>query len=197
MHGWFIHWARSGIFKRILEKSIEAAVSKLGEPEAFFNDTASSKAPFANFSGKNPTDRSKRGVKKGIIIDMNRIILSILVEAANIHDSNLLMPHIPNIRKFLVGKPKVMSTDSAWDAKELRRNCAKENIALFASTNVRRDKNKRKLRPGGRWRVEQVFGIQQWNRAIKFCWSKTRESFLALCQLSSAIHNFRLAGIFG
>ena len=71
-----------------------------------------------------------------------------------------------------------MATDSAGDAKQLYKDLAKENIELFASTNVRRDKAKKKIRPGGRWRIEQVFGIQQWNRGIKFCWTKTKSSFL-------------------
>ena len=70
------------------------------------------------------------------------------------------MPHIENIKRFL-DRPKVMATDSAWDVKRLRKELAKENLALFASTNVRRDKTKRKLRPGGRWKIEQIFGIQQ------------------------------------
>jgi hypothetical protein len=74
---------------------------------------------------------------------------------------------------------------------------AKKNLALFAATNVKRDKNKQKLRPGGRWKIEQIFGIQQWNGGIKCCWAKTKDSFLAFCQLASAIHNFKLVGIFG
>jgi hypothetical protein len=90
-----------------------------------------------------------------------------------------------------------MITYSAWDVKKLYKDLAKENIALLAATNVRRNKLKRKLTPGGRWRIEQIFGIQQWNRGIKFCWTKTKDSFLGLCQLASAIHNFKLVGVFG
>lgn len=45
--------------------------------------------------------------------------------------------------------------------------------------------------------MEQIFGIQQWSRGIKMCWRKTKESFLVLCQFFSAVHNFRLVGIFG
>lgn len=196
VHGIFRRWVKSGVFEHILIKSIQVAVEKLGNPECFFSDTSSAKAPFAKFGGKNPTDRRKIGIKKGIVIDWNRIILSVLIDAANKHDSNLLMPHLDNIKGFL-NKPKVMATDSAWDVKKLRSDLAKFNITLIAATNVRRDKNKRKLVPKGRWRVEQVFGIQNWNRGIKFCWTKTKESFLAFCQLASAIHNFKLVGIFG
>lgn len=196
IHGRFRQWIRSGTFERILNASIGAAIKKWGEPQCFIYDTASAKSPFAQFGGKNPTDRSKLGIKKGIVIDWNRIILSISIDPANRHDSKLLMPHLSSLKKFLE-KPKVMITDSAWDVKKLYIALAKENMALHAATNVRRDKTKRKLKPGGRWRIEQIFGIQQWNRGIKFCWTKTKDSFLGLCQLAAAIHNFRLCGIFG
>lgn len=196
VHGRFRSWIKSGVFFEILKQSIDAAVKHLGLPECFFSDTSSAKSPFAKFGGKNPTDRAKNGVKKGIIIDWNRIVLSVIIDAANTHDSKLLLPHLQHIKRFL-DSPKVLATDSAWDAQHLRSTLAKDNIALFASTNIRRDKTKRRLRPGGRWRVEQIFGIQQWNRGIKFCWTKTKESFLGLCQLASAIHNFKLVGIFG
>ena len=196
VHGRFRIWVKSGIFDAILLKSVDVAIHFLGAPESFFSDTSSAKAPFAKFGGKNPTDRSRNGIKKCLVIDWNRIILSIIIDSANKHDSKLLIPHIKNIQRFL-DKPKVIATDSAWDVKKLRKELAQLNLALHASTNVRRDKYRKKVYPKGRWKIEQIFGIQQWNRGIKFCWTKTKDSFLALCQLASAIHNFRLVGIFG
>jgi putative transposase len=196
VHGRFRSWIKAGVFEKILNKSIDFAIQHLGTPACFFCDTSSSKAPLAKFGGKNPTDRRKNGVKRGIVIDINRVILSILIESANRHDSKLLIPHIPYLKKYL-DKPKVMSTDSAWDIEKIRKELALHNLALHASTNVRRNKNKRKIKSGGRWRIEQVFGIQQWNRGIKFCWAKTKETYLALCQFVSSIHNFKVAGIFG
>lgn len=196
VHGRFMAWIKAGVFKKILYKSIEVAIQKWGEPQCFFNDTSSIKAPFAKFAGKNPTDRGKNGIKKGVVIDWNRIILSILIDSANRHDSNLLLPHLDELSRFL-DKPKPMITDSAWDSKELREELAKSNLALFAATNVRGDKNKQKVIPKGRWKMEQIFGIQHWNRGLKSCWTKTKKYFLALCQLAAAVHNFRLGGVFG
>lgn len=196
IHGRFRRWIKAGVFEKILKKSIIIAIKHLGLPQCFIVDTSSAKAPLANFGGHNPTDRCKNGVKKGIVIDMKGIILSILIDSANRHDSKLLMPHIKHLENFL-DNPKVMTADSAWDIESLRKELAKHNIALHAATNVRRNKEKRKITPGGRWKIEQIFGIQQWNRGIKFCWTKTKESYLALCQFVSSIHNFKLAGIFG
>lgn len=196
VHGRFIVWIKSGIFEKILKRSIRCATKRLGSPKSFFIDTSSVKAPFANFSGKNPTDRAKRGIKKGIVIDMNRIILSIMVHAANKHDARLVLPHAKALKRYLKN-PKVLAADAAFDAKALRRALAQQNLALHSSTNTRRNKSMRRIHSNGRWRIEQIFGIQQWYRGIKTCWNKMHGSFLALCQLVAAIHNFKLAGIFG
>ena len=196
IHSKFMLWAKKGFITHFFAKSIEVAIKYLGEPKAFQSDTSSSKSPFATFGGKNPTDRAKNGVKRGIVIDWKGIILSVIIDSANRHDSQLLTPHIENIKHFF-GKPMVLATDSAWDVEELRKIFAAYNVALFAATNIRRSKNKKKNRPRGRWRVEQIFGIQQWNRGIKTCWNKTKCAFLAMCHFASAIHNFKLAGIFG
>ncbi len=122
--------------------------------------------------------------------------MSIFIDPANTHDSKLFLPHVENIKHFLE-TPKVITADSAWDSAPLREKLARLNLALLASTNVRRDKTKKKHNPGGRWKIEQIFGIQQWNRGIKFCWNKSKNYFLALCQFASAINNFKLIGIFG
>lgn len=51
--------------------------------------------------------------------------------------------------------------------------------------------------PRGRWKIEQIFGIQQWNRGIKICCTKTAEAFLALCQFASGVQNFNTTRVFG
>ena len=49
-------------------------------------DTSYSKSPLATvWSGKNPTDRGKRGIKKSIIVDKNGAPLAVHVGAGNTH----------------------------------------------------------------------------------------------------------------
>ena len=197
VHRWFTLWVKQGVFSKILELSIDFSLKRLGSPECFIADTTSSKSPFAKFANISPVDRRKYGIKKSVIIDWNKIIFSIILDSANTHDSKMLLGHIPNIKKHIKEKTVVMLADSAFDVKKLRKNCIKNNIALYASTNVRRNKNKQKIYPKGRWKIEQVFGMQQWLRGIKFCWTKLKNNFLAFCQFAASIHNLRLAGILG
>ncbi|NBQ17727.1 IS5 family transposase [bacterium] len=193
IHGRFRQWIKDGVFNEIFFTSIKSAISKYGEPECFYTDTTSIKAPHANFGGKNPTDRKKNGVKKSIVCDKNRVVLSLLISSANTHDVNLLIPHLENLTQYVkTNNPKVMITDSAWDSEKIRSALAKENIALLAATNPRRDKHKKKYSPSGRWVIEQIFGILHWKRGIKFCWTKTKESFLSLSLLACSAYNFQL-----
>ncbi len=196
---WYsMRWARNGIFEKILQISVEIAMECLGPIKCFLTDASSSKAPFANFGGKNPTDRAKQGIKKSLVIDYNRIILSVIVDAANVHDSKLLLPHAKMLCKFVSPKKAIsMLADAAFDVEFLRRELVKHNIVLLASSNLRRSRNRTPYKSHGRWRIEQVFGILHWFRGIKTCWAKTKISFLAFCQFASAMHNFRCSGIFG
>ncbi len=100
VHSKFRQCAISGCFEKILQTSIDIAIKKFGSPECFISDTSSAKAPFAYFGGKNLTDRAKNGIKKGVIIDTNSIILSVLIYSANKHDSKLFLPHIQNIKNM-------------------------------------------------------------------------------------------------
>lgn len=198
VHGTLMRWARNGIFEKILQISVEIAMECLGPIKCFLTDASSSKAPFANFGGKNPTDRAKQGIKKSLVIDYNRIILSVIVDAANVHDSKLLLPHAKMLCKFVSPKKAIsMLADAAFDVEFLRRELVKHNIVLLASSNLRRSRNRTPYKSHGRWRIEQVFGILHWFRGIKTCWAKTKISFLAFCQFASAMHNFRCSGIFG
>lgn len=197
VHGWLTKWIKEGVFNDIFHISISKSIEKLGKPECFIIDTSSSKSPFAYFGNINPTDRRKYGIKKSIIIDWNKIILSITLDSANKHDSKLAFIHMNNLKKYIQDGPLVLLADAAFDSKQLSKKFASHNITLHAATNRRRIKDIKIVKPIGRWKIEQIFGMQQWYRSIKFCWCKLKNNYLAFCQFASAIHNFKLSGLFG
>lgn len=100
VHGLFMRWTRSGVFKTILNYQKWKHSSGFDFQEVFI-DTNSIKASLARFSGKSFIDHAKRGVKKGVIIDINLIFLSTLVDAANRRDSKLLEPQLANLEPFV------------------------------------------------------------------------------------------------
>ncbi len=158
-------------------------------------DTISRKAPFANFSGKNPTDRAKRGVKYGILVNRKGAPLFINVTPANMHDSKLLESIIRQMKKSKT--IKIIAANSAFDVKKLYSSSKEKNIALIASFNLRRRKDIHKFNVSHRWIVEQTFGILSWYCGLKICWNKTLESTIAFIEIACSHRLFKMAGIFG
>ncbi len=198
VHGKFRRWIKNGVFEKIMEKAKKLYINSLDKPITWFaSDSSHSKAPLANnWSGKNPTDRGKRGIKRSIIVDINGAPLAVYTGPSNKHDSKLFDQTFYNLKPKKTGFAKIMATDAAYDSQYARRLCKKYDFALLAATNIRRDKNKKKYNPSFRWIVERTFGWQSWFRGLKTCWTKTKNSFLAFLQLVSSVQLFKLGGIF-
>ena len=196
IHRTFRKWIREKVFEKIMyEAQAQYLASQDDNWLWFATDTSFSKAPLAKeWSGKNPTDRGKRGVKKSVVVDKNGAPLAVHVGAANTHDSQLLMLTI-NQLNMTFEKTAIIAADSAYDSKILRKKCSEKNIALISSVNKRRDKKRTSYTPNHRWIVEQTFGIFHWKRGLKTCWTKTQESFLAFVQLVAAERLFKLSRI--
>ena len=195
VHGKFMKWCRLGVFHKMMVKAREYYRKRNSKNNWYAIDSISKKAPLANFSGKNPTDRGKRGIKHIILVDRKGAPLFVNVSAANTHDSKLFEPIISMMRKSK--NTRIVAADSAFDVKRFYKICAKKNIALIVSINPRRKKNVHKFHAPYRWIVEQTLGVLNWSRGIKNCWSKTFESSLAFLQIAASLRLFNMAGIFG
>jgi putative transposase len=198
IHGRFRKWVKLGIFQKIMLTAREYYENVLGVAGIWYaTDTSSSKAPLAvGWSGKNPTDRAKKGIKKSLITDRRGAPLVITVGAANVHDSKFFEQTLHESDFYDEHKLKIMAADSAYDSKKIKKTCMESNFILLASTNKRRDKKKIVFKPLHRWIVERTIGWLHWNRGIKTCWAKSLESYLAFCCLACSIQLFKMAGVF-
>jgi len=194
VHSKYMRWARAGVFEKMLVKAREYYRRRNSTNIWFALDTVIKKAPFAQFGGKNPTDRGKNGIKQATIVDRKGAPLFISVAPANIHDSKTLEPTMKKMRKSK--NVRIMSADAAWDDKESMDYCKKKNFALVASTNMRRSKDKHKFKAPYRWIVEQTFGILSWFRGLKTCWAKTKISALSFAQIARSLRLFEMVRIF-
>jgi len=195
VHGKYMKWVKAGVFKKMLTKAREYYRKRNSKNNWYAFDCISKKAPLALFSGNNPTDRAKKGIKYGLLVDRKGAPLYMKVGAANTHDSKFFPPIINKMRK---GKQvRIIAADSAFDVKELRSICKNKNIALIASPNKRRKKNIHKFNVPYRWIVEQSLGILSWFRGLKICWAKTLESAEGFLHIACSLRLFKMAGIFG
>ena len=183
IHGKFIKWVRSGVFKIFFEKVKKEYELQQEISNWLAIDTSSRKAPFAKFGGKNPTDRAKLGVKIVIAVDRKGVPLFVDVAPANKHDSKLFLPLFQSMKKSK--KVIILTADSAFDVKKLRSFSKEKNIILLTSKNIRRSKDKTRYFPLHRWIVERTFGYFAWWRGLKICYAKTKETFLAFVQIAS------------
>lgn len=198
VHGIFMRWVRNGTFRSIIERARKFYLSQQQEQPIWFAiDASSSKAPYANWSGKNPTDRSKRGIKKNIIIDKHGAPLAISVGPANRHDSYFFKETLDDLLEIETVETKIVAADSSYDAKKLRKIAKQKGYCLYAATNVRRNRSMKKINPNFRWKVEASHSWLNNFRSLKTCWTKTKNAFVALLQLGASVLLFRKGIIFG
>ena len=198
VHGTFMRWVKSGLFIKILERARHYYLSiNTDLPTWFAIDSSSCKAPYAKWSGKNPTDRGKRGIKKNIIIDKYGAPLALSVGPANRHDSCFFKETLDNLVAPKTKSVKIMAADSSYDVKKLRKVAANKGFCLYASTNIRRSRNMLKVKPSFRWKVEASHSWLNNFRSLKTCWTKTKETFLSFLQLGASVLLFRKVIIFG
>jgi transposase len=195
VHGKFMKWCREGIFQKIMVKAREYYRKRNSKNNWYAFDVLSKKAPIAKFSGKNSTDRSKRGIKQGLLVDRKGAPLFVVISSANTHDSKLFLPVITHLKKSK--NTRIIAADSAFDVEKFRKYCKKMNIALIAAPNPRRNKKLHKFNVPHRWIVEQTLGILSWFRSLKICWAKTETSAIAFLQIACSLRLFKMAGIFG
>lgn len=85
-------------------------------------------------TGPNPTDKGKPGSKHHLLVDRKGIPLTLLLTAANVHDSKVLeelldsVPAIPGPRGRPRFRPDKLHADKGYDYPRCRRTCRKRGI---------------------------------------------------------------------
>ena len=99
VHDWFQRWVQAGIFKRIWGVLV-AECDELGGVQWHWQsaDAMLGKARFGGKkTGKNPTDRGKKGTKKSMVTDSDGGPLGVVIAGANILERRLLEAPIESI----------------------------------------------------------------------------------------------------
>lgn len=198
VHGKFIKWTKEGKMRKVFEETRKIYMLKT---DAFKNwytaDTSSCKAPYAKCGGKNPTDRSKRGIKKNIAVDSRGAPLAVDIAPANQHDSKTLEQVVNQINTFKQPGLSIVAVDSAYDSKQLQKKLLAQGLVLHSASNKRRNKKKDIVIPKGRWIVEAVHSWLNNFRALKICYAKNYESILSFLHIALSALLFKKILIFG
>jgi putative transposase len=118
-HRYFQAWVRMGVFKRMWQAGLVEYDELKGiawKWQAL--DGVMTKAPLGGEkTGKNPTDRGKKGTKRSLQVDERGVRLAIVISGANIPDSKLLEATLeasPIERPDPQTTPQNLSLDKAY-----------------------------------------------------------------------------------
>ena len=196
LHRYFQYWSKCGVFKKMWRAGLTEYDELQGlEWKWQAADGAITKAPLGGeATGKNPTDRAKRGTKRSLLVEGNGIPISIVVGPAQRHDVKLLAATLDGV---VIEKP-----DSSEEEKQ--HLCLDKGYAGEPAQTTSQDrgyephvpdkanaKEQRKRKPGRRkarrWVVEVTHSWLNRFRRILVRWEKKKANYLSLLYFACAI----------
>ena len=213
IHERFQRWRRMGIFEKLMNRMAEYYAKESAgigwKWQAM--DSKNSPAPLGGEkTGKNPTDRGKRGAKMNLLVDQSGAPLSVVLTGANRHDKVAAVELIVSMcLKRCAHNEQHLCADKAYDASEVREFASSEGYTTHIKVNPRKkdstessDQSSQETdshgepHPARRWVVERTISWLLKRRSLRTRWSKKAENWLALIQLACAHVLLNLA-VFG
>ena len=147
-------------------------------------------------TGKNPTDRGKKGTKKSLLTDGEGGPLGVVIAGANVVEQRLLKE---TIEAIVVERPdpdeveQNLNLDKGYDNPRSRESAAEggyvPHIRRIGEEKVACDRSKgHKPR---RWVVERTFAWLSKCRGILVRYDKKDSNYLGLIQLACALYWYR------
>jgi putative transposase len=206
VHDRYQEWEREGFFEELWQAGLAEYDELEGiEWEWQALDGTMTKAPLGRgATGKNPTDRAKRGTKRSMLTDGAGIPLAVALEGANRHDSKLL---VATLEGLVVARPAApggegeepdshhhqhLCLDAAYDSKEVREELKERGYEPHISPADKKKRSERKeapQHPGGRarrWVVERTHSWLNRSRRLMVRWEKKTENYLGFIHLACA-----------
>lgn len=154
-------------------------------------------------TGPNPTDRSKLGSKRSVLVDARGVPLSLELVGAHVNDGKLTSPTLRK-RKYRRRRTRQrkrlhLHADKGYDSAAVRETARRHGYIPRIARKRRRDRRGRPVtkRDPFRWCVEASHSWSNKFRGIKIRWEKKAKNYAALLHLSFAVIALRAAGVSG
>ena len=190
LHDKFQQWSIAGVLTKIWQRGLAEYDELQGIAWTWqAADSASIEAPLAREStGPNPTDRGKKGSKRHILVDENGIPISLLVSAANQHDSMALETLL---KAAVVSPPTTTECHLCLDAGYVGKEEVAQGNGFIPHIRLRGEEKKEiAINPefkARRWVVELTHSWFNRFRKLIPRYEKTDCSYLALTSLAAAL----------
>ncbi len=204
-HDRFQEWVAAGVFQEMWECGLLAWDELTGIDWSWLSmDGCMTKAPLGGEkTGKNPTDRAKRGVKRSLLVEGQGLPVGLAVDGANRNDMKMVeatLESIPVERpKPTATQPQGMCMDKGYDYDEVRELVVEFSFTAHIPSRGEEAKElKRKARAKARrWVVERTHSWMNRFRGILIRWSKKAENYIAMLHMSFAFIIYRRMELFG
>lgn len=202
-HRRFQEWVAAGVFARVWAAGLEEYDRLEGiDWQWLAMDGAMTKAPLGGEStGKNPTDRGKRGAKRSLLCDGAGVPLGVAIDGANRHDKKLVeatIDSIPVERPDPTPEaPQGLCLDKGYDYDNTRELV--REFGFTAHVRARGEEAQAIKREAGfrarRWVVERTHSWMNRFRRILIRWEKKALNYLALLHFVCAFITYRCCGL--
>jgi transposase len=163
VHERFQRWRRMGLFEKLMKRMVEYYARERSGVGWRWQamDSKSSPAPLGGEkTGKNPTDRGKRGAKINLLVDERGAPVSVVLTEANRHDKVSAIDLIVSVSlKRPSQKEQHLCADKAYDATDVREFAISGGYTTHIKVNPRKQgaeplpnhDSSRKVYPARRW----------------------------------------------
>jgi transposase len=204
-HDRFQEWVEAGVFYKLWKAGLLEYDWLKGIDWSWLSmDGCMTKAPLGGEkTGKNPTDRGKRGVKRSLLVDGAGVPVGLDVEGANRNDMKMVeqtLTSIPvDVPEPTKQHPQGICMDKGYDFDEVRDLVQEFGFTAHirvkgegATTIKRRARSKAR-----RWVVERTHSWMNRFRGVFTRWNKKPENYVAMLHFALAFITYRSAGFFG
>jgi putative transposase len=199
LHERFQTWQRLGVFDQILRIMVKFYAKKRSIKWKWQSiDSKSCPAPLGGEqTGRNPTDRGKRGSKIHLLVDKRGAPLAVFITGANSHDkwsADDLIISIVVPRPDPADREQHICMDRGYDYGDVHQFVEQERYIAHIKHRRRRGEPVLEVCPvpgetqfpARRWVVERTFGWLAKRRSLRIRWCKKVENWLAFVQLACA-----------
>lgn len=204
-HQYFQEWVELGFFDAVWQLALQEYDDLIGLKWSWQSaDCALTKSPLGHEeTGKNPTDRGKRGTKRSLITEAMGIPVGLSLGAANTHDIRLLRSTLEDcFRRVPIDQGRGLERlclDKGYDSASIRKMIVEE-FGYRAHVRSRGEEKKllrdRRQKPR-RWVVERTHSWLNRFRAILIRWDKKAANYIANLQFACAYYTFKKIMVFG
>lgn len=196
LHARFQTWQQQGRFAKIMQVLVRFYGRTRGvqwQWQAI--DSRTSAAPLGGeATGKNPTDRAKRGSKLHILVDQRGAPVAVYITGANRHDKCAVEAVVLAVVVRRPTSTQHFCADRAYDSTDVHQFVLNAGYTPHIKHRRRRGEPPAPIGdvpgearfPARRWVVERTFSWLVKRRSLRTRWCKKAANWLALVQLACA-----------